>query len=98
VIYLSLFQGRYDPKKVEEVIAKWWHEKDIQKRVFEANKKCTHIFFLRGATDGKRFHARRPCQRQGVQGHNTQIPDYERFERLEEGWLGLLRVTYRARS
>jgi isoleucyl-tRNA synthetase len=62
VTYLSLFQGRYDPKKIEEAVANWWRERDIQKKVFEANKNAPIFSFLEGPPTANGFmhvgHAR----------------------------------------
>ncbi|MCS7136570.1 MAG: isoleucine--tRNA ligase [Nitrososphaerota archaeon] len=45
---MSLFRGRYDPKKVEEVVAGWWREGDVQRKVFESNKNAPAFSFLEG--------------------------------------------------
>ncbi|PUA31996.1 MAG: isoleucine--tRNA ligase [Candidatus Terraquivivens tikiterensis] len=62
VVYLSLFRGRYDPKKVEEIVASWWRERDIQKKVLEANKNAPIFSFLEGPPTANGFmhvgHAR----------------------------------------
>ncbi|MEM4676256.1 MAG: class I tRNA ligase family protein, partial [Nitrososphaerota archaeon] len=62
MIYLSLFQGRYDPKKVEETVANWWRERDIQRKVFESNKNAPIFSFLEGPPTANGFmhvgHAR----------------------------------------
>ncbi|MEM2910035.1 MAG: isoleucine--tRNA ligase [Nitrososphaerota archaeon] len=59
---MSLFQSRYNPKKVEEMIANWWHERNIQQKVFEANKNAPVFSFLEGPPTANGFmhvgHAR----------------------------------------